>query len=66
MPWFSDRAGPPATRDIATGSVAFHVLDRVGTPDTLITRLNSPACTYPYRRFATPSRVVDALSVRVS
>ena len=26
--------------------------DRVGTPDKKITRLNSPACTYPYRRFA--------------
>jgi hypothetical protein len=40
--------------------MAFHVLDRVGTPNSSITRLNSPACTCPYRRFATPSRDVDA------
>ena len=40
--------------------MAFHVLDRVGTPNTSISRLNSPAYTCPYRRFATPSRVVDA------
>jgi hypothetical protein len=42
-------------------------MDRVSTPNTMITRLNSPACTYPYRRFATPSRNVDArLGVTVS
>jgi hypothetical protein len=35
-------------------------MNRVGTPNMLISRLNSPACTCPYRRFATPSRVVDA------
>ena len=52
--------GPTTTRDSAAAGVAFHALDRVGTPNTSITRLNSPACTYPYRRFATPSRDVDA------
>ena len=35
-------------------------MHRVDTPERLISRLNSPACTYPYRRFATPSRDVDA------
>src|SRR3954469_4055157 len=29
-------------------------------PDRLISRLNSPACTCPCERFATPSRDVDA------
>jgi hypothetical protein len=28
--------------------------------DMMITGLNSPACTYPYERFAAPSRVADA------
>jgi hypothetical protein len=27
-------------------------LNDVGTPKPLISRLNSPACTYPYQRFA--------------
>jgi hypothetical protein len=27
-------------------------LNDVGTPNTLISRLNSPACTYPCQRFA--------------
>ena len=35
-------------------------VDSVGTPNSVITRLNSPACTYPCERFATPSRDVDA------
>ena len=26
-------------------------LNDVGTPKPLISRLNSPACTYPYQRF---------------
>jgi transposase len=52
--------GPSTTRGSAAAGVAFHVFDRVGTPNTLITRLHSPACTCPYRCFATPSRVVDA------
>src|SRR4029450_588259 len=52
--------GPTATRGNAAAGVAFHVLDRVGTPNSVITRLHSPACTCPYQRFATPLRVVDA------
>jgi hypothetical protein len=35
-------------------------LDSVGAPIVEISRLNSPACTCPCQRFATPSRVVDA------
>jgi hypothetical protein len=52
--------GPLTARDNAADDVAFHLLDSVGTPKILISRLNSPACTYPCQRFATPSRVVDA------
>jgi len=44
----------------AAGSIAFRLLDNVGTPKKLISRLNSPAYTHPYQRFATPSRNVDA------
>ena len=33
---------------------------RKGAPIVTISRLNSPACTCPCQRFATPSRVVDA------
>ncbi len=36
-------------------------MDSVGTPKVLISRLNSPACTCPCQRFATPSRVAGAL-----
>ena len=32
----------------------------VGTPNRLISRLNSPACTCPYQRFAAPSRNANA------
>jgi len=34
--------------------------DGVGTPISLISRLNDPACTYPCQRFAAPSRVANA------
>jgi hypothetical protein len=44
----------------AADSVAFRPFNSVGTPDSLISRLNSPAYAHPYPRFATPSRVVDA------
>ena len=44
----------------ATDSVAFRSFDNVGTPNSLISRLNSPAYTCPCQRFATPSRNVDA------
>jgi hypothetical protein len=39
--------GPPTAPDSAAGDVAFRLLDSVGTPKVLISRLNSPACTYP-------------------
>ena len=60
MPWFSDHAGSPGGSDNAAGDVAFRLLDSVGTPIGLISRLNSPACTCPCQRFATPSQAVDA------
>jgi hypothetical protein len=34
--------------------------DSVGTPDALISRLNSPTCTYPCQRFASALTDVDA------
>jgi hypothetical protein len=36
----------------AAADVAFGVTDRLGTPISLISRLNSPACTCPCQRFA--------------
>ena len=34
MPWFSDRAGPAEQlAHNAASSLAFHVVDRVGTPN---------------------------------
>jgi hypothetical protein len=60
MPWFSDHAGSPGSSHSATGDIAFHLKYSVSTPIALISRLNSPACTYPCQRFATPSRAVDA------
>ena len=53
MPWFSDRAG--STRRLAIAPPAVlpsGLLNGVGTPNSLISRLNSPACTYPCQRFA--------------
>lgn len=44
----------------AADSVAFRRRDNVGTPNKVISRLDSPAYPYPYPRFATPSRDVDA------
>lgn len=61
MPWFSDHAGPPSdSRPHATSGVAFRLLDSVGTPITLISRLNSLAYTHPCQRFAAPSRDTNA------
>ena len=49
---FSDRAGPePRLAYNATAGVAFRPVDSVGTPNSIISRLNSPACTYPCQRF---------------
>ena len=58
---FSDRAGPAGGSRIALPAMLPSTsLDSVGTPIVAISRLNSPACTYPCQRFATPSRVADA------
>ena len=35
-------------------------IHRVGTPNSLISRLNSPACTYPSQRFAAALTSIDA------
>jgi hypothetical protein len=42
---------PPTTRANAAGDVAFHPVVRRRHPETLISRLNSPAYAYPYQRF---------------
>ena len=60
MPWFSDRAGPTGDSRYRHRQCCLPRLGPCGHPEEVISRLNSPACTYPYRRFATPSRVVDA------
>src|SRR5664279_767549 len=60
MPCSLTARGPLATRASATSDSAFRPCDNVGTPNSLISRLNSPACTCPCQRFATPLRVVDA------
>ena len=58
---FFDRAGsaddsrisPPAMLPSAS-------VNGVGTPEPLISRLNSPACTYPCQRFTDVLAGVDA------
>jgi len=53
MPWFSDRAGSPGDSRIAPPAMLpSDLFDGVGTPVSLISRLNSLACTYPCQRFA--------------
>ena len=58
---FSDRAGSPDGSRIAPPTVLpsayFH---NAGAPDSLISRLNSPACTYPCQRFASALAGADA------
>ena len=44
---FSDSAGLLTAREHAASDVAFHVYDRVGTPDETLSELNSPACVHP-------------------
>ena len=44
----------------ADSDVAFRWTDVVGTPDLLISRLNSPACTCPCERFAASLRIANA------
>jgi hypothetical protein len=61
MPWFSDRAGSPDGSRIAPPAMLPSALaNDVGTLNSLISRLNSLACTYPCQRFAAPSRNANA------
>ena len=48
----STAQGPLATRETAAGDVAFRLVQRRQHPKPLISRLDIPACVYPYRRFA--------------
>ena len=56
MPGSLTARGPLAARDGAAPMLPSAYPHDVGTPDYLISRLNSPACTYPCPRFAAPSR----------
>jgi hypothetical protein len=50
---FSDRAGSPGgSRITPPAMLPSGLFNGVGTPNSLISRLNSPACTYPCQRFA--------------
>ena len=61
MPWFSDRAGPTGDSRITPPAVLpSDLFNGVGTPTSLISRLNSPACTYPCQRFAAVLTNADA------
>jgi hypothetical protein len=52
MPWFSDRAGSPDGSRIAPPAMLpSGLVNGVGTPNSLFSRLNSLACTYPCQRF---------------
>ena len=53
MQWFSDRAGSAGSSRITLPAMLPSAsVNGVGTLDSLISRLNSPACTYPFQRFA--------------
>ena len=61
MPGFSDRAGSADGSRIAPPAMLPSAyLNGVGTPNSLISRLNSPACTYPCQRFAAALTNADA------
>ena len=58
---FSDRAGSPDGSRIAPPAMLpSDLFNGVGTPNSLISRLNSPACTYPCQRFACALTNADA------
>ena len=58
---FFDRAGSAGNSRIALPAIwPSAYSDNVGTPNALISRLNSPACTYPCQRFATALTRRDA------
>ena len=53
MQWFSDRAGSTVSWRIALPAMLpSGLVNGVGTLNSLISRLNGPACTYPFQRFA--------------
>ena len=61
MPWFFDRAGSADGSRITSPAVLpSDLFNGVGTPTSLISRLNSPACTCPSRRFAGALTNTDA------
>jgi len=61
MPWFSDRAGSTGdSRITPPAMLPSGLLNGVGTPVSLISRLNSLACTYPCQRFADVLTDADA------
>jgi hypothetical protein len=61
MQWFSDRAGSAGSSRIALPAMLpSGLVNGVGTLNSLISRLNSPACTYPFQRFASVLTDVDA------
>jgi hypothetical protein len=60
MPGSQTPRGSLPTRENAANDVAFHVYNRVGTPDDAISGLNSPPACTPVQRFAAPSRVANA------
>jgi len=58
---FSDRAGSADGSRIAPPAILpSDLFNGVGTPVSLISRLNSPACTYPCQRFACALTNADA------
>ena len=61
MPWFFDLAGPTdGSRVTSPAVLPSDLFNGVGTPTSLISRLNSLACTYPCERFASVLTNVDA------
>lgn len=61
MPWFFDRAGSTGGSRITSPAVLpSDLVNGVGTPTSLISRLNSLACTCPCERFASALTNVDA------
>jgi len=58
---FSDRAGSADDSRIAPPAMLpSDLFNGVDTPNSLISRLNSPACTYPCQRFAVALTDTDA------
>jgi hypothetical protein len=54
MPGSTTTPSRPDTCAVASGRIAFHVVDRVGAQNYSTYAAQWLACTYPYRRFAAP------------